>query len=67
MNNIINISNHFWIFEENGVRSFLFEGKERAMLVDTGFGTLPILDMVRDADNLPVFLVEHLTDRDYSG
>ena len=67
MNNIINISNHFWIFEENGVRSFLFEGKERAMLVDTGFGTLPILDMVRELTNLPVFLVNTHTDKDHTG
>ena len=45
MNNIREISEHFWIFEEDGVRSFLFEGDERAMLVDTGFGTLQIREM----------------------
>lgn len=37
------------------------------MLVDTGFGTLPILDMVRELTNLPVFLVNTHTDKDHTG
>ena len=39
---IINVEEHFWRLEEDGVRSFLFEGTDRAMLIDTGFGTLPL-------------------------
>lgn len=65
--NIVKIAEHFWIFEENGVRSFLFEGEESAMLVDTGFGTLPIREMVAKLTGLPVFLVNTHTDPDHTG
>ncbi|MCM1124536.1 MAG: hypothetical protein NC416_18330 [Eubacterium sp.] len=42
MDHIVKAAEHFWIIEENGVRSSLLEGQERAMLADTGFGTLPL-------------------------
>lgn len=67
MNNTTKISNHFWIIEENGVRSFLFEGDKKAMLIDTGFGTLPIGEMVAELTKLPVFLVNTHTDKDHTG
>ncbi len=67
MNNTIKISDHFWIIEENGVRSFLFEGDRRAMLIDTGFGTLQIRKLVAEQTNLPVFLVNTHTDKDHTG
>ena len=67
MDNIIKISEHFWIFEEDGVRSFLFEGDERAMLIDTGFGTLQIREMAAGLTDLPVFLVNTHTDKDHMG
>lgn len=67
MDNIKKISEHFWIIEENGVRSFLFEGDERAMLVDTGFGTLQLREMVTGLTDLPVFVVNTHTDKDHTG
>ena len=67
MNNTKKISEHFWIIEENGVRSFLFEGDKKAMLIDTGFGTLPIREMVAELTKLPVFLVNTHTDKDHTG
>ena len=67
MENIKKIADHFWIFEENGVRAFLFEGNDRAMLVDTGFGTLPLRELTAELTNLPVFLVNTHTDRDHIG
>lgn len=67
MDNVINVSERFWIFEENGVRSFFFEGDNRAMLVDTGFGTLPIRAMAAELTNLPIFLVNTHADRDHTG
>ncbi len=67
MDPITKVSEHFWIMEENGVRSFLFEGDKRAMLVDTGFGTLPIREMVTELTDLPVFLVNTHTDKDHTG
>lgn len=67
MENIKKIADHFWIFEEEGVRSFFFEGVDRAMLVDTGFGKLPLPDMAAELTGLPVFLVNTHTDRDHTG
>lgn len=64
---ITKVSEHFWIIEENGVRSFLFEGGERAMLIDTGFGTLPVREMITELTDLPVFLVNTHTDKDHTG
>ena len=64
---ITKVSEHFWIIEENGVRSFLFEGDERAMLIDTGFGTLPVREMTAELTDLPVFLVNTHTDKDHTG
>ena len=34
MESVKKITDHFWTFEEDGVRSFLFEGTDRAMLVE---------------------------------
>ncbi|MCM1027520.1 MAG: MBL fold metallo-hydrolase [Roseburia sp.] len=67
MNNVKKVTDHFWILEEEGVRSFLFEGEERAMLVDTGFGTLPIRELAAGLTDLPVFLVNTHTDKDHTG
>lgn len=67
MNHTVKISDHFWIFEENGVRSFLFEGEASAMLVDSGFGTLPLRSMVKELTDLPVFLVNTHADKDHTG
>ena len=67
MEHVKKIADHFWIFEEDGVRSFLFEGTGRAMLVDTGFGTLPLREMAAELTPLPVFVVNTHTDRDHTG
>lgn len=67
MENVKKISDRFWVFEEDGVRSFLFEGIDRAMLVDTGFGTLPLEELTAELTPLPVFVVNTHTDRDHTG
>ncbi len=67
MNHITKVMEHFWIFEEEGVRSFFFEGRERAMLVDTGFGTLRLREMARELTQLPIMLVNTHTDKDHTG
>ena len=67
MESVKKISDHFWIFEEDGVRSFLFEGTKRAMLVDTGFGTLPLRELAAELTSLPVFVVNTHADRDHTG
>lgn len=63
---VIKVAEHFWRIEESGVRMFLFEGKERAMLVDTGFGTLPLKEIVSGLTPLPVFVVNTHTDGDHT-
>lgn len=65
--NIVKIAEHFWILQEKGVRCFLFEGEKSAMLVDSGFGTLPILEIAAGLTDLPVFLVNTHTDKDHTG
>ena len=67
MDHVKKIADHFWIFEEDGVRSFLFEGTDRAMLIDTGFGTLPLREITAELTALPVFLVNTHTDKDHTG
>ena len=67
MEHVKKIAEHFWVFEEDGVRSFLFEGTGRAMLVDTGFGTLPLGEMAAELTPLPVFVVNTHADRDHTG
>lgn len=67
MDNVKKISDHFWILEDKGVRSFLFEGDKKSMLIDTGFGTLPVREMVAKLTDLPVFLVNTHTDKDHTG
>lgn len=67
MDNVIKISDGFYSIEEDGVRSFLFVGDERAMLVDTGFGTLNLREIVSELTRLPVFLVNTHSDHDHTG
>lgn len=67
MDHVIKISDCFWIIEEEGVRSFLFAGDKRALLVDTGFGTLKLRELIAELTDLPVFLVNTHTDRDHTG
>jgi glyoxylase-like metal-dependent hydrolase (beta-lactamase superfamily II) len=63
----IQIDEKSWRIEENGVRSFLFVGTEKAMLVDTGFGTGNIREVVESLTKLPVMLVNTHADGDHLG
>jgi hydroxyacylglutathione hydrolase len=56
-----------WRIEENGVRAFLITGTEKALLVDTGFGTGNIKEIVDNMTDLPLMLVNTHTDRDHIG
>lgn len=64
---IIKEQERFWRIENGGVRAFLFEGTDRAMLVDTGFGDIPIGEIVKDLTALPVFVVNTHADPDHVG
>lgn len=64
---IIKEQEHFWRIENGGVRAFLFEGAAKAMLVDTGFGNIPMKAIVTQLTSLPVFVVNTHADRDHTG
>lgn len=61
------IMEHFWIFEERGVRAFLFEGEKQALLVDTGFGTLGLRERIPELTDRPVSLINTHSDKDHTG
>lgn len=67
MEHVRQVMEHFWVIDEGGVRSFLFEGNDQALLVDTGFGELPMREIAAGLTALPVMLVNTHTDRDHTG
>lgn len=64
---VFEISEGFWRIEENGVRAFLLTGSEKAILVDSGFGTGNIREVVESLTSLPLQLVNTHADRDHIG
>ena len=56
-----------WRIEENGVRSFLFTGTDKALLVDSGFGSGDLKKAVAGLTDLPVTLVNTHADGDHTG
>ncbi|MCR5282417.1 MAG: MBL fold metallo-hydrolase [Lachnospiraceae bacterium] len=61
----IKINENTWRFEDDGVRFFLFCGKERAALVDTGMNTPEARKMAEQLTNLPLILINTHADRDH--
>jgi len=61
------ISEGFWAIEERGVFMYLVEGKDKAMLVDTGFGTGNLKETVESLTKKPVFVVITHSDGDHVG
>ena len=57
----------FFRIEDGGVRCFLIEGDDRAMLIDTGFGDGDLLSFVQSLTKLPVFVVNTHADGDHIG
>ena len=64
---VIQIDEKSWRIEENGVRSLLFVGTDKALLVDSGFGTGNIREVVESLTSLPIMLVNTHADRDHIG
>lgn len=64
---VIKISNKSWRIEDDMVRSFLFDGDDRALLVDTGFGNGNIRTIVEELTDKPVMLVNTHADEDHTG
>lgn len=64
---VIKIDDGSWRIEDNVVRTFLFAGTERALLVDTGFGTGNLKEVVESLTDKPVMLVNTHGDDDHTG
>lgn len=64
---VVPIDEGSWRIEENGVRCFLFAGRARALLVDSGFGGGDLRAVVAGLTALPVTLVNTHADRDHTG
>ena len=62
-----------WIIKDSGIDVlqpvflYLFAGKEKAMLVDTGFGTDNLKELVSSLTDLPIMVVNTHVDRDHIG
>lgn len=61
------ICNHLFAVEENGVRSYLIVGAQRALLLDTGFGAGDLRSEITRLTALPVMLVNTHADLDHIG
>lgn len=61
----VKIAEDFFSIEEENVRSFLVVGKNRAMLVDTGWGTGNIREFAETLTDLPIFVVITHADLDH--
>jgi glyoxylase-like metal-dependent hydrolase (beta-lactamase superfamily II) len=55
-----------WRIQDKSVRAFLIEGKDRAMMVDTGFGTGNIRSVAESLTNKPLFLINTHSDGDHT-
>jgi glyoxylase-like metal-dependent hydrolase (beta-lactamase superfamily II) len=66
--NIVEIDGGGWRIEDNGVRALLFEGTEKALLVDSGFGKSGSIREAAEAlTKKPVVLVNSHADGDHVG
>ena len=64
---IISIDRGSWRIEDTIVRAFLFEGRDRALLVDTTTGSGDLVAAVRSLTEKPVILVNTHADEDHLG
>ena len=56
-----------WRIMDKAARMFLFEGTEKALLIDTGFGSGDLRKMISGLTKLPVMLVNTHSDHDHVG
>lgn len=61
------VKENFYSIEQVGVRSFMFVGEDRVLLVDTGFPDSDILEEIRKFTDLPMEVVFTHGDWDHVG
>ncbi|MBQ0072180.1 MAG: MBL fold metallo-hydrolase, partial [Spirochaetales bacterium] len=64
---VIKIDEHTWRIEEEGVRFFLLEGKDKALLIDSGMKTHNAKEIAKSLTRLPVELLNTHADIDHIG
>ena len=64
---IIQINEHTWRIEDSGVRMFLLEGSDKALLVDSGMKVHNAKDIAESLTSRPVFLINTHADVDHVG
>lgn len=62
----VELGTGFWAIEQQGVRCFLLEGEEYALLVDTGYGG-ELREVCAGLTDKPIRLVHTHSDRDHVG
>ena len=66
MAEIIRIDDDTWRFEDGFVRFFLLEGKDKAVLIDSGINCPDALDMAKTLTTKPVLLLNTHGDGDHT-
>lgn len=66
MAEIIRIDENTWRFEDDFVRFFLLEGKDKAVLIDSGVNCPNALDMAKTLTTKPVLLLNTHGDGDHT-
>ena len=61
------LKENFYSIEQGRVRSYMFVGLDRILLVDTGFPDSDILDQVKKVANLPIEVIFTHADWDHTG
>lgn len=65
MTDIIRIDAHTWRMEDGGVRFFLLEGEERALLIDSGMNAPDARETAEGLTSLPLALLNTHADPDH--
>lgn len=66
MHNIIQIDEKTWRIENEGVRVFLLEGREKALLIDTGMTLPDAREIAASLTDKPIELLNTHADRDHT-
>ena len=65
MAEIIQVDEHSWRIEDNGVRFFVLEGTEKALLIDSGMNTPDAREIAEKITKKPLELLNTHVDRDH--
>lgn len=65
MAEVIQMNEHSWRIEDNGVRFFVLEGTEKALVIDTGMNTPDAREIAEKITKKPLELLNTHADRDH--